>query len=102
MSKFTNIFGTITAILTAISGFLVTIGCTPGAVDFAATCSIPWLPPAWVAIVAAVFGVITFVLKLTRPGGALGSLFGSTAVVVPETSPHSTAGTVTPQQVASP
>lgn len=102
LSKYTNLFGTVTAILTFVSGFLVSLGCVPGAVDFAATCNIPWLPPQWVAIVAAVFGFITFILKISRPGGILGSLFGSTAVVVPETSKHSTAGTVTPAQVAQP
>ena len=96
--QYTNLFGTITAVLTFISGLLVSLGCKPGAADFDATCSIPWLPPQYVAIVAAVFGAVTFILKLSRPGGILGSLFGGTAVV----SPTPGIGTVTPEQVKTP
>lgn len=98
LTSLTNAFGTITAILTAISGMLVSMGCAPGAIDFAATCSIPWLPASWTAIVAAIFGVLTFVLKLSRPGGVLHSLFGGTAVVTPTPG----VGTVTPEQVKTP
>ena len=94
-----NAFGTITGILTALSAFLVSIGCTPGAVDFAATCAVPWLPPPWMPILAGIFGVVTLVLKLVRPGGALHSLFGSTAVVVPDG--KGKPGVVTKAQVAS-
>jgi len=100
-TSLTNAFGTITAVLTAITGFLVSIGCSAGAVDFAATCSIPWLPPQYTAIAGGVFGALTFALKLFRPGGILHSLFGGTAVVVPATNPNSGVGTVTPAQVAT-
>ena len=95
----TNAFGTITGILTALSAFLVSIGCAPGATDFAATCSVSWLPPTWMPILAGVFGAITLILKLSRPGGILHSLFGTTAVVVDNT--QGKPGVVTKAQVAS-
>jgi len=47
-----------------------------------------------------VFGVAGLIGKLTRPGGKMASLFGSTAVVVPEN--KAGPGTVTPEQVAAP
>jgi hypothetical protein len=97
--KLTNSLGTITGILTALSAFMVSIGCAPGATDFAATCAVPWLPPAWMPILAGAFGVLTLLGKMLRPGGFLHSLFGGTAVIVPETSPSSGVGTVTPEQV---
>ena len=95
----TNAFGTVTGILTAISAFLVSIGCAPGASDFAATCAVPWLPPGWMPILAGVFGVLTLIGKAVRPGGFLHSMFGGTAVIVPAS--QSGVGTVTPNQVAS-
>jgi hypothetical protein len=98
----TNSLGTITGILTALSAFLVSIGCSPGATDFAATCAVPWLPPSWMPILAGFFGVLTLIGKLLRPGGFLHSMFGGTAVIVPDTSPKSGIGTVTPEQVAKP
>jgi hypothetical protein len=103
LTGLTNAFGTVTAVLTFISGVLVSLGCTPGAVDFAATCTVPWLSalnPSFTAILAGVFGFITFVLKAARPGGFLHSMFGSTAVVVPLAS--SGVGTVTKAQVDAP
>jgi TRAP-type C4-dicarboxylate transport system permease small subunit len=104
--NFTNILGTITAILTTVAAFLTALGCAPGASDFVATCQIDFLPAEWVAYIAiaagGVFGALALVGKLTRPGPKLASLFGSTAVVVPETSPKSGPGTVTPEQVAAP
>lgn len=98
LGSLTNIFGTITAVLTTISGILVSMGCVAGSTDFAATCAIPWLPAQWTGIVAGIFGALTFALKLTRPGGVLHSLFGSTAVVTPTPG----VGTVTPTQVKTP
>jgi hypothetical protein len=98
LTNLTNLFGTITAILTTISGLLVSMGCAAGATDLTATCAIPWLPPSVTAIVAMIFGVITFILKLSRPGGVLHSLFGGTAVVTATPG----VGTVTPAQVATP
>lgn len=102
LPNLTNAFGTITAILTALTAFMASIGCAPGATDFAATCSIAWLPPSWMPIAAGVFGVLTLFGKLVRPGGFLHSLFGGTAVVVPASSPKSGVGTVTPEQVKAP
>jgi ABC-type spermidine/putrescine transport system permease subunit II len=99
-AKYTNLFGTITIILTVITGTLEKMGCMAGAADFAATCNIPFLPVTWMPVLAIAFGVLTFIGKISRPGGWLGSLFGSTAVVVPES--KSGVGTVTPSQVASP
>jgi hypothetical protein len=97
--KLTNSLGTITGILTALSAFMVSIGCAPGATDFAATCAVPWLPPAWMPILAGVFGVLTLLGKMLRPGGFLHSMFGGTAVIVPPMAAGP--GTVTPNQVAS-
>lgn len=98
----TNLLGTITAVVAALTGILSSIGCAPGATDFAATCSIPWLPSAWLPIAGMIFGALVLVGKWLRPGGFLHSFFGGTAVVVPETSPQSGVGTVTPEQVAKP
>ena len=99
----TNILGTVTAILTVILGIETQLfHCVAGATDLAASCSSDWLPPQFVALAASLFGLGTFIMKLLRPGGILGSLFGATAVVVPESSPHSTAGTATPEHVAQP
>ena len=50
-------------------------------------------------IASSVFGVLTLVLKSFRPGGILNSMFGVTAVVVPDS--QAGAGTVTKSQVAS-
>ena len=99
ITSWTNAFGTITAILTTISAFMVSMGCVPGAVDFAATCNIPFLPPSLVAIAGGAFGLLTFIIKLARPGGILHSLFGGTAVIVPLA--DSGVGTVTQGQVNS-
>lgn len=102
MSKFTNLFGTLTAALTTLAALLTALGCAPGASDFSATCSIEWLPAEWVAYVAlaagGVFGVSTLLGKFARPGTKLASLFGSTAVV----SSAPGVGTVTPAQVKTP
>jgi hypothetical protein len=98
LPNLTNAFGTITAILTALTAFMASIGCAPGASDFTANCSIPWLPTTWTPIAAGIFGVLTLLGKLVRPGGFLHSLFGGTAVITSTPS----VGTVTPAQVASP
>jgi hypothetical protein len=94
---FFNIIGTITALSTTILAVLTSIGCSPGATDFAATCVIPWLPAQWVAIVAMAFGTLTFVSKFFRPGGVIPSMLGQTAVV----SESGIAGTATSAQVAA-
>lgn len=102
----TNLLGTLTAVLTTVAAFLTALGCAPGSSDFAATCTITFLPADWVSYIAlaagGVFGALALLGKLTRPGPKLASLFGSTAVVVPASSPKSGPGTVTPQQVSSP
>lgn len=102
----TNAFGTITAALTAVAAFLTALGCTPspGELSFKATCAIEFLPTQWVSYIAVlaggVFALSALVGKFTRPGSKLASLFGSTAVVVPEG--QGKPGVVTPSQVASP
>ena len=101
MSKLTNPIGTITAIITFLIGLMTQLGCAPGATDFAATCNIPFLPASWMVWVTTLFSALLLTAKALRPGGFFRSLFGSTAVVVPETSKNSGAGTVTPEQVAS-
>lgn len=97
--NWTNPLGTITSILTVVSGVMSQVlGCTPGAGDLAATCTASWLG-SYSAIAALAFGVITLALKTMRPGGFIHSWFGSTAVVVPidKAGP----GTVTKAQVQS-
>lgn len=101
-AKYTNLFGTITAVLTVVTGILQKLGCVAGADDFVATCNVPFLPVSWMPWLAMGFGALTFIGKISRPGGWLASLFGSTAVIVPETSPKSVSGTVTPEQVKAP
>jgi TRAP-type C4-dicarboxylate transport system permease small subunit len=74
--NFTNILGTITAILTTVAAFLTALGCAPGASDFVATCQIDFLPAEWVAYIAiaagGVFGALALIGKLTRPGPQAG------------------------------
>ena len=99
--KYTNLFGTIGSVLAALTVWLGQQGCLSTG-DFAATCTVPWLPVSWMPALTVVFIALTLIGKLTRPGGWLRSLVGGTAVVVPDTSPKSGAGTVTPAQVAQP
>lgn len=99
--KYTNLFGTLGTLLSAITLWLAEQGCLSTG-DFSAVCNINWLPVSWMPYITAVFLVLTAIGKLTRPGGFLRSIFGGTAVVVPETSSKSGAGTVTPAQVAQP
>lgn len=103
MTRFTNLFGTITAILAVVSGIMATVlGCTQDAVTNITVCAVEWLPPQYAVIAGAIFGGLSLISKAMRPGGFLYSLFGSTAVVVPADSSKSTVGTVTPAQVAQP
>lgn len=99
--KYTNAFGTLSALLTALTAWLAKEGCLSTG-DFAATCNIPWLPVSWMPYATGLFIGLTLIGKFTRPGGWLRSLFGGTAVVVSTDSPKSVAGTVTPAQVAQP
>jgi hypothetical protein len=98
----TNALGTVTAVVAFLTGLLSSLGCAPGATEFASTCAIPWLPQNWLPYAGMVFGVLVLVGKWVRPGGWIHSFFGGTAVIVPDTDPKSGAGTVTPEQVAQP
>jgi len=93
--KYTNLFGTIGSVLAAITLWLGQQGCLSTG-DFAATCTINWLPVSWMPMITGVFIVLTIIGKLTRPGGLLRSVFGGTAVI----SPSASVGAVTPEQVA--
>jgi len=93
----TNLFGTITAILTIVTGIMTQLlGCTTDAAGVT-VCTSTLLPAKYMAIAASIFGILALVSKLMRPGGALHSLFGQTAVVVDKAG----VGTVTPSQVAA-
>lgn len=97
--NFTNAAGTVTAILTVLSTVMASVlKCEPVA-DLTAKCSASFLSPDLAGYAAAGFAVLTIILKLLRPGGALGSLFGATAVVVPDG--KGAPGVVTKAQVAS-
>jgi hypothetical protein len=96
--NFTNLFGTLTAILTVISTVAASVLKCEAVGDAAATCSASFLSPVWAGYAAAGFGILTLILKLLRPGGALHSLFGQTAVV----NNAGGAGVVTKDQVAQP
>lgn len=98
--EYTNLFGTVAAIASAITVWLAEQGCISQG-DLAATCSIPWLPASLMPIISGIFIAALLIGKLLRPGGLLHSLFGSTAVVVESSSVKSGPGTVTPSQVAS-
>lgn len=102
MLNLTNPIGTLSAITAFLVALMTQLGCAPGASDFSATCNIPFLPGSWMVWAAMLFSGLLLLAKALRPGGFLRSLFGSTAVVVPAESPKSVAGTVTPEQVASP
>jgi len=96
----TNTASTITAVLTLLLGVMTQVlGCTSVG-DLQANCTAAFLPPEYAGYAALFFAATTLILKLMRPGGALHSLFGPTAVVVPEA--KAGPGTVTPEQVASP
>lgn len=95
----TNLFGTVTAVLSILTGIMTQLlGCAADATG-AIVCTSTLLPAKYMMIAAGVFGVLTMIAKLMRPGGALHSLFGPTAVVVPED--KSAPGVVTPSQVSS-
>lgn len=97
--KFTNLASTITAILTVITGIMSQLLHCSSTGDLAATCSGDLLPAKYMIIASSVFGILTLVLKSLRPGGILASLFGETAVVVPDA--KSAPGVVTKAQVAA-
>lgn len=97
--KWTNLVSTITAVLTVVTGIMSQLLHCTSTGDLAATCTGDILPAKYLVIASSVFGVLTLLLKSLRPGGILHSLFGETAVVVPEA--KSAPGVVTPSQVAS-
>ena len=99
----TNALGSISAVVTVVLAVMTNVlGCTVPEGSEVAQCSASFLSPAWAGVAMVVFAGLTLVSKLARPGGVLRSLLGGTAVIVPETSPKSTAGTVTPEQAAQP
>lgn len=101
--NWTNILGTITTICTLLAGAMAQVfGCSVADGAIVGQCTSTMLPAKYMFFVACAFGVITLISKAIRPGGPLRGLFGSTAVVVPETSKNSGPGTVTPAQVAAP
>ena len=100
-AQFSNLFGTLTTVTAGITIWLGEQGCLSTG-DLTATCTISWLPVSWMPYITGAFIVLTVVGKLLRPGGFLRSIFGSTAVVVPDTSRKSGPGTVTPEQVKTP
>lgn len=98
MKSATNILGTITAILTILTGLMTQIlGCSTDAAGLT-VCTGSVLPAKYMAIATGVFGLLTMIAKMLRPGGVLHSLFGETVVVVNKPG----VGTVTPAQVKSP
>lgn len=98
-TSFTNAASTVAAFLMVVSGVMTQVlGCQMEG-DATATCGAAFLPPKYAAMAAMFFAATTLILKLVRPGGALASLFGPTAVVVPET--KAGPGVVTRAQVAS-
>lgn len=97
----TNILGTIAAIVAIAMSLMTDIaGCTVDAAGVT-TCAASWLTPAMGAYAVMMFSGVQLLSKVIRPGGPLRGLFGSTAVVVPASSPASGPGTVTPGQVSS-
>jgi len=94
----TNLFGTVTAILSILTGIMTQLlGCATDAAGVT-VCTSTLLPAKYMMIASGVFGVLVVISKLLRPGGALHSLFGPTAVVVDKPG----VGTVTPAQVKTP
>lgn len=111
LSKYglTNIAGTVTAVLAALTyGMDKYLGCNiaeiiaDANVALSPTCHMPsWFPSTWVPAAMAMAAVIAFGSKLLRPGTFWRNLFGGTAVIVPPDSKASGANTVTPAQVAT-
>ena len=97
--KFTNIASTITAILTVLTGIMSQLLHCTSTGDLAATCSGDILPAKYMILASTVFGILTLILKAFRPGGMLNSMFGETAVVVPDG--KNAPGVVTKAQVAA-
>lgn len=96
----TNAIGTITAILTLLIGVMTQLlGCSAASDGISATCTSTIFPASYMVWAAVIFGILTLVLKLVRPGGALRSLFGATAVVVPDA--QNAPGVASKSQVAS-
>ena len=97
--KFTNLASTITAVLTILTGIMSQLLHCTSTGDLASVCTGDILPASYMLIASSVFGMMTLVLKAMRPGGMQASLFGQTAVVVPDM--KSAPGVVTKAQVAS-
>lgn len=81
------------AVLEKVAGCSGDMASTP-AVE-AAKCSASYLSPAIIGYVTIAYTVLTTINRMTKAGGALGGLFGHSAVV----STTGTVGTVSPQAV---
>lgn len=95
----TNILGTVAAFVAIAVSLMTDIaGCSVDALGVT-TCKAAWLTPAMGAYAVMLFSGIQLISKITRPGGPLRGLFGTTAVVVPPA--EAKPGVVTPGQVAA-
>ena len=99
-TSLTNLASTVTAVLTAITGIMATLLHCSSTGELAATCTGDLLPAKYMVFASSIFGVLTLILKSFRPGGLLHSLFGETAVVVPDS--KSAVGVATKSQVKNP
>ena len=98
--NFANAAGSITAILTLLTGLMAQLLNCKALADMVARCETDILPAKYVVATSMVFAIATLLLKSIRPGGLLASWFGQTAVVVPAI--KSGPGTVTKAQVNAP
>ena len=100
LGKYSNLLSTIALILSAITGIMAKLLNCSSTGDLTAVCTGSGLiPTQYLGIVAGTFAVLGLILKSVRPGGFINSMFGQTAVVVPDA--KSAPGVVTPAQVAS-
>lgn len=98
--NFTNILGTISAVVgIAMSLMTDVLKCSVDAAG-ATTCAASWLTPAMGGYAIMFFSALLLLSKVIRPGGPLRGLFGTTAVVVPAA--EAKTGVVTPAKVAAP
>lgn len=97
--NFTNILGTIAAVVSLAVSIMTDLAkCSVDAAGVT-TCAASWLTPTMGAYAIMLFSGLLLVSKVIRPGGPLRGLFGSTAVVVPVD--QAKPGVVTPGQVAA-
>jgi hypothetical protein len=97
--KWTNALGTISAVLSFISLAMIQLLHCSSTGDLTAKCETDLIPAPWLAYTSMFFLAVTLALKAVRPGGFIASMFGQTAVVVPDS--KSGPGVVTKAQVAA-